>query len=162
MSTTPVSKSGGYQAVAPAQSSRAERSNKAGTSSSLGLPAWGVEAVREFSSEKSSANASVTSDSQTLTAKPASSNADTPAPMQPKTEPVAAAKPAEPVKTAEPAKPVAPPPPSKPLTMEEVLNQVEEAAQAQRKQAGLKAPKTSKRDAELDDLINGAMKPKTK
>jgi hypothetical protein len=46
--------------------------------------------------------------------------------------------------------------------MDEVLNQVEEAAQAQRKQAGLKAPKASKRDAELDDLINGAMKPKAK
>jgi hypothetical protein len=43
-----------------------------------------------------------------------------------------------------------------------VLNQVEAAAQAQRKQAGLKAPKTSKRDAELDALISGATKSKTK
>lgn len=65
-------------------------------------------------------------------------------------------------KPAEPAKPVAPPRPSKPLTMDEVLNQVEEAAQAQRKRAGLEAPKASKRDAELDDLINGAMKSKKK
>jgi hypothetical protein len=164
--TTPVGKSGGYQVVAPAQSkpqsSRAERSNKAGASSSVELPAWGVEAVREFSSEKSSAGASGTSAPQTLTAKSASSNADIAPPMQPKAEPVVAAKPAEPVKTAEPAKPVAPPPPSKPLTMDQVLNQVEEAAQAQRKQAGLKAPKASKRDAELDELINGAMNSKTK
>jgi hypothetical protein len=68
------------------------------------------------------------------------------------------AKPAEPPDP----EPVAPPPPSKPLTMEQMLNQVEEAAQAQRRQAGLKAPKTSQRDAELDELINGAMTSKKK
>jgi hypothetical protein len=46
--------------------------------------------------------------------------------------------------------------------MEEMLNQVEEAAQAQRKKAGLKAPQTSPHDAELDALINGAMASKKK
>jgi hypothetical protein len=73
-----------------------------------------------------------------------------------KPAPVVAAKPAE------PPKPVAPPRPSKPLTMDQVLNQVEEAAQAERKEKGLKAPKTSKRDAELDQLISGSMKSKKK
>lgn len=81
---------------------------------------------------------------------------------QPKDAPVVAGKSAVPPKPAEPAKPAAPARPSKPLTMDQVLNQVEEAAQAQRKQAGLKAPAAGKHDAELDALINGAMKSKTK
>jgi hypothetical protein len=42
-----------------------------------------------------------------------------------------------------------------------MLNQMEEAAQAQRKKAGLKASKSSERDAELDALISGAMKSST-
>jgi hypothetical protein len=84
----------------------------------------------------------------------ATATVSAPQPTQP--APAVAAKPAE------PPKPVAPPRPSKPLTMDQVLNQVEEAAQAQRKEKGLKAPKTSKRDAELDELITGTMKSKKK
>jgi hypothetical protein len=159
----PASNNSGDQAIAPAQSQsrRAERSSTTVSSSAAGLPAWGAEAVREFSGGKNSKAASVTTPSQGLTAKPASSSADVPSPMaadppsareQPKPAPVVAAKPIE------PPEPVAPPRPSKPLTMDQMLNQVEEAAQAQRKQTGLKAPKTTQRDAELDELINGAMK----
>jgi hypothetical protein len=144
---TPASKSSGYQAIAPAPSKstsrQAERSSTSVASSSAGLPAWGAEAVRDFSG-------------------------GTRAREQPKPAPIVTAKPAEPpapavaAKPAEPPAPAAPPRPSKPLTMDEMLNQVEEAAQAQRKRAGLKAPKTSQRDAELDELISGAMQSKKK
>jgi hypothetical protein len=199
---TTASKSSGYQTVAPAQSKsksrRAERSRANVSSGSAGLPAWGAEAVQEFSGGSTSGgkSAPVTSRSQALTAKPpaasggipppmaayrstasakptassdgipppmaayrssassASATASAPAREPTKPAPVVAAKPAE------PPKPVAPARPSKPLTMDQVLNQVEEAAQAQRKKAGLKAPKTSKRDAELDELISGSMKSK--
>jgi hypothetical protein len=76
--------------------------------------------------------------------------------------PAAKAVPIVVAKPVEPPKPVAPPPPSKPLTMDQLLNRVEAAAKAQRKQNGVRAPKTSKRDAELDDLITGAVKSKGK
>lgn len=180
---TPASQSGGDPAIAPVQSRskthQAERSSTTASSSSAGLPAWGAEAVRDFSGTKSSSKAApVPTRPQPLTAKPtAPSSADIPpavaadqpsAREQPKPESVVAAKPVQPpepvlaAKPAEPLAPAAPPPPSKPLTMDQMLNQVEEAAQAQRKKAGLKAPKTSQRDAELDELINGAMQSKKK
>jgi hypothetical protein len=164
VAAVPASKNAGAQAIAPVQpkSRSAERSSTPVSSSSAGLPAWGAEAVRDFAGAKSSTAAPVAARSQALTAKPAPPSAEIPPPVaaappareEPKPAPVVAAKPPEP-----PA-PVAPPPPSKPLTMEQMLNQVEEAAQAQRKKAGLKAPKTSAHDAELDALINGAMKKK--
>jgi hypothetical protein len=52
--------------------------------------------------------------------------------------------------------------PAKPLTMDQVLDRVENVAQAQRKKSGQAAPKSSKRDAELDALISGSMKSKPK
>jgi hypothetical protein len=168
LAAVPASKNAGDQAIASAQpkSRPAERSSTSVSSGSAGLPAWGAETVRGFSGASSSKAASVPARPQALTAKPAASSVDTPPPAaayapvareQPKPPPVVAAKPIE------PPVPVALPPapaPSKPLTMEEMLNQVEEAAQAQRKKAGLKAPKTAQHDAELDALINGAMKKK--
>jgi hypothetical protein len=44
--------------------------------------------------------------------------------------------------------------------MDQLLNRVEEVAREQHKEAGHKAPKTSKRDAELDELITGAIQSK--
>lgn len=66
-------------------------------------------------------------------------------------------------KSVEPApKPAAPAPPSKPLTMDQLLNRVEDAAQAQRGKKGLPTGPKSKKDAELDDLINSAVHTKHK
>lgn len=167
--TAKASKSNGSQATVPAQStpesSWAERSTAAVSSNSAGLPAWGADALQDFSSGKTGPAAGAMIQADAPAAQPASADADIPPPMasyrpgageQNSAAPVVAAKPAE------PPKPEAPPPPSKPLTMEQVLNQVEEAAQARRKQTGLQAPKPTKRDAELEELINGAMKSKTK
>jgi hypothetical protein len=158
----PAGKDSGDQAIVSAQakSRPAERSSTSVPSSSAGLPAWGAESLRAFSEAKSSKAASMTAGSQAHTAKPASSSADVPPPLaadprgereQPKPALVVAAKPAE------PPEPLAPPRPNTPLTMEQMLNQVEEAAQARRKKEGLKAPRTSQRDAELDELINSTM-----
>jgi hypothetical protein len=168
--TAPASKSSGPQTNAPAQSrptkpSRAERSSPTVSSSTAGLPAWGADALRDFSGGKSSPGTNAPSQVQAPVAKPATSNADIPPPMasyRPSPSEGKSAAPAVAAKPVEPPKPEAPQRPSKPLTMDQVLNQVEEAAQAQRKQAGLKAPRTSKRDAELEELISGAMKSKTK
>jgi hypothetical protein len=150
--TAPARRSAGAQAIAPAQSKVkthvAERSSTTMSSSSAGLPAWGAEAMRDFSDGASSKGARTTSGYRpTATAT---------VPAREQTADVLAAEPAE------PPKPVAPPRPTKPLSMDEMLNQIEEVAQAQRKQAGLKAPTISERDAELDELISGAMKSKKK
>ncbi len=164
-----ASKSNGYQTTAPAQStsesSWAERSISAVSSSSDGLPAWGADALRDFPSGTTGPAAGTTIEAEAPVAKVASRNTDIPPPTagyrtsavdQKSATPMVAAMPVP------PPKPEAPPPPSKPLTMEQVLNQVEEAAQGRRKQAGLQAPKPTKRDAELEELINSAMKSKTK
>jgi hypothetical protein len=164
--TVAASENGGGRASAPAQSkpSTIELPSTPVARGSAGLPAWGAEAVRDFSGAKSSKASSVMTGSQPLKAKPASSSADIPPPVAAASPPAAReeSKPAPAVaaKVAEPPEPVAPARPSTPLTMEQMLTQVEEAAQAQRKKAGLKAPKSSERDAELDALINGAMKKK--
>jgi len=59
LATTPASTSNGYQTTAPAKSKsrRAERSSATVSSSPAGLPAWGAEAVRDFSGVKSSKGA---------------------------------------------------------------------------------------------------------
>jgi hypothetical protein len=171
-SAAPVSRSSSYQSVAPtpsrSKSRRAERSGTSASSGSSGLPAWGAEAVREFSGASTSKSTPVSArSSQALTAKPFASSATAPASVA-GTRPTATVpvrEPAKPVpvaavKPVAPPKPAAPPPPSKPLTMDQVLNRVEDAAKEQRKKAGLHAPKTSKRDAELDELISGSMKKK--
>jgi hypothetical protein len=162
----PASNHNGDQAIAPAQpkSGSAERSGTSVASSSAALPAWGAEATRDFSGATSNKPATVTTGSQALTARPAASSADTPptmaaSPPGPRDESTSALGVA--AKLAEPTEPVAPQRPSTPLTMEQMLNQMEEAAQAQRKKAGLKASKSSERDAELDALISGAMKSST-
>lgn len=161
LASVPEGKERGDQAIVSAQSKSrpAEPSSTPVPSSSAGLPPWGAESLSAFSAAKSSKTASTTQASQAHTAKPASSSADMPPALaadphgereQPKPARVVAAKLAElPVS-------VAPLLPNTPLTMEQLLNQVEEAAQARRKDEGLKAPKTSQRDAELDALINGA------
>lgn len=60
------------------------------------------------------------------------------------------------------SKPAVATPPAKPLSMDQVLDRVESLAKAERKKSGKGAPKTSKRDVELEALISGSMKPKGK
>jgi hypothetical protein len=122
-------------------------------SSPPGLPAWGDLGTSKPSSPSKGAQvaAKVPVTPKTTPATPMT----TPAP--PKTTPATSKATA-----LAPLKPAAPSAPAKPLTMDQVLDRVEDVAQAQRNKSGRPAPKTSKRDAELDALISGSMKSKPK
>jgi hypothetical protein len=150
-------------AAAASKPTRGARQAAANTQSQVALPAWGNEALRVFGSEKPGTTAPKPTKS---TSKPFTASVQTtPVPIS-KPTPISkpallvVAKPVVPPKPIEPPKPVEPPKPTKPLTMDQVLDRVESAAKTQRKKAGLAAPKTSKRDAELEQMITGSMKGK--
>jgi hypothetical protein len=144
------------QAKATRVGARRAASNAARTDSSDALPAWGVDATHEFAKAKSEGRtAPKTGD----TSGPA---ANEPARVSPP-KPQRAADPivstnrsttnsAEPV----PASAAAAPPASKPLTLNQMLNRVEDAAHSQRaKKGNASAPEL---DSELDDLLNRAVR----
>jgi hypothetical protein len=146
-------------ATASAKPSRASRAS-ARVQSGPGLPAWGSETVREFSSFKANDKVSSMKAPATVTPKPAAMAKPTqptgPQIIVTNKAPTAAAKLVAAAKPVEPPKPAAPPAPSKPLTMDQLLNRVEDAAKTQRKNAGLAPPKKQAVDSDLDALIRGA------
>jgi hypothetical protein len=148
----PVSAPAKGRSASPAKPTRGARAAGAAPPK-VALPAWGNEALREFDSPKGGAKPS-----KIASSKPAQQVEPAPAPAPTQYKTTFATKVEKP-KPLEPPKPVEPPKPTKPMTMEQVLDQVEKSAQAQRKKAGAKQGAV---DPELEALINGTMKKKGK
>jgi hypothetical protein len=151
----------------PTRASRvaaARAATKAQAHQSVALPAWGAEAIREFEPAKAGKSAPTPThkSSALVVSKPVAASTSSAKPMF-ATKPIASPSKSFASVPVTPPKPAAPPPPSKPLTLNQLLNKVEDAAHAQQKgkKEAPSKPK-SKGDSELDDLINKAVHEKGK
>ncbi len=149
-----------HRSASSGKQARATRS-AASAPAKVALPAWGSEALREFESPKGNAKpgkgtaSKAVPESEPVAPPPVAK----PAPYNPVPYKPTFATKVEKPKPLEAPKPVEPPKPVKPMTMDQVLDRVEQSAQAQRKKAGGKQGKV---DADLEALINGSMKKKAK